>query len=347
MTNIPNSFPTAGWWYQSGNWRLRQWEQKWGHMRNYVIIRHQWRRFRSPAAGPTSKPGTPGQVITYYKGSIANEPEQCRHCDCMPSPPKSPKTTWVNGTTTAQTPKGSPPQHILRVWPCSISRGAATTQVTWSQECSTAHGQWQPECSEIPKGDLWGRKKVHGGNVIHKNSVALSIQWHILDGWRSLETCHWCSGRSVGISRCFCRYTIGVSIAQRSISHNQSANATSCKCWILFNAPISDLQYWLCPKLYIVELKISTIRGRFADGACRTVVQTTRLICTLWLSFGSRLRSLCLTLEISPGSLRMWNHGSCKWKCFISFIPNFSSWQVDWGASQGLRSISNPTCRGP
>jgi len=42
-----------------------------------------------------------------YKSSIAKETEPCRYCDCTPSPSKSPKTTWVNGTTTAQRQKST------------------------------------------------------------------------------------------------------------------------------------------------------------------------------------------------------------------------------------------------
>jgi hypothetical protein len=34
-------------------------------------------RFGLPAPGPSSRPGTPGQVITNYKGSIAKETEPC------------------------------------------------------------------------------------------------------------------------------------------------------------------------------------------------------------------------------------------------------------------------------
>jgi hypothetical protein len=58
-------------------------------------------------------PGGPGQVIKMFKGSIAKETELCRYCNCMPSPSKILKTTWVNGTTTAQMPKVSPPQQII------------------------------------------------------------------------------------------------------------------------------------------------------------------------------------------------------------------------------------------
>ena len=70
---------------------------------------------------------------------------------------------------------------------------------------------------------------------------------------KMLETGHGCSGLSAGIMRCCSIYTIGVSIAQQSISQNISANMRSCKFWILFNALLSDLQYWLYPKISIVE----------------------------------------------------------------------------------------------
>jgi len=48
-----------------------------------------------------------------YKGFIAKVTEPCRYCDCAPSSSNFLKTTWGNGTTTAQTPKVSPPQQII------------------------------------------------------------------------------------------------------------------------------------------------------------------------------------------------------------------------------------------
>jgi hypothetical protein len=45
-----------------------------------------------------------------------------------------------------------------------------------------------------------------------------------------LETSHWCSGSSAGISRCSCRCSICVLIVRWSISDNQSANPRCCKC---------------------------------------------------------------------------------------------------------------------
>jgi len=50
-----------------------------------------------------------------YKGVIAEEIELCRYCYCTPTPSKFPKTTWVNGTTTTETPNISPPQQIIQV----------------------------------------------------------------------------------------------------------------------------------------------------------------------------------------------------------------------------------------
>jgi len=95
-------------------------------------------------------------------------------------------------------------------------------------------------------------KKVHGSNCNHKESLPNIIRWQVIDDLRCLESRHWSSGSLAGISRCFCRCTISVSNAQCSISQNQSANTRDCKSWMLLNA-ISNLRYWLRPKIYIVE----------------------------------------------------------------------------------------------
>ena len=116
---------------------------------------------------------------------------------------------------------------------------------------STSEGQVRSGRSPTPEGYGSGSREVHWGNRIYEVSLANIILCQVLDGWRSLETCHWCSGSSAGISRCSWRYTIRVSIPQQSISQNRSANTRSCKYWILFNARLSDFGYWLHPKIYI------------------------------------------------------------------------------------------------
>ena len=125
MTNVSDCIIEVGWWYRSG----AQWWRKLRPQRVHLVVWHQRRRFRSPIAGPASRPGAPGQVVTNYKGSIAKETELCQYCYCTPSASKSPKCSWGNGATTAQIPKVNPPQQIIRVWPCTIHPGAAATHV--------------------------------------------------------------------------------------------------------------------------------------------------------------------------------------------------------------------------
>jgi len=221
--------------------------------RVHFIVQHWRTRFRSPTGGPASRPGTPGQVMTNYQGSTGRETDPCRDWHCTPSASKLPTSSCGNGTTTAQTPKVNPPQHIIQVWQCTIHPGAAATLVYWRPESSTTQGQCRIERSPTPKGYLAGSKQVHGGNHIHEDSLANIIKRHVLDGWRGVETIHWSSGSSAGISRCFCRYAISVSSARQSISQNRSANTRSWKSCILLNSLLSDLGYWLCPKIYILE----------------------------------------------------------------------------------------------
>jgi len=106
MTNVPDYNTESGWWYRSGDW----WGRKWGHWTVHRIIRYWRRRFGSPTGGPTSRPGAPGHVIMNFKGPTAQATQPCRYCHCMPSASKFPKSSWGHGTTTAQTPKVSPPQ---------------------------------------------------------------------------------------------------------------------------------------------------------------------------------------------------------------------------------------------
>jgi len=160
----------------------------------------------------------------------------------MPSALKFPKSRWVNGTSFAQLPTVNRLQQMIGVWPCTIHPGAADAQ-----------GQWCSECAQTTKGYICGSKTIHEGNHIHEDSLANIIQLQALNGRRWLQTGHWTSGWSAGNSRCFCRYTINVSISWWTISQNRSPNVRSCKSWILFNACLSDLWYWQCPKIYIVK----------------------------------------------------------------------------------------------
>jgi len=249
MTNVPDFIIEAGWRYQSG---AQLW-QNWRPCRVHLVVRDRTKTFGSATGGPASRSGTPGWVVTKYKGSTTKDVAPWRYCYFTPSTSKIPKSRWGNGTTTAPMPKVNPSQQIIRVWPCNIHPGAATTQVYWRSECSTTDGQCKSEHSERLKGYFWGSKRVHGGNCVHEHSLANIIWWKVLDGWRSLETRHWSSGSLAAISRCCCRYAIFVSIARRSISQNWSTNTGSCKSWILFNAPLSHFGYCLRLKIDIVK----------------------------------------------------------------------------------------------
>jgi len=99
------------------------------------------------------------------------------------------------------------------------------------------------------KGYIVGSKNLNGGNVVDEDSLANTLRWSVLAGWRCFETSHQRSGLSVGISRCSYRHIISQWIAQSSISQNRSATTRSCKFWILFGASPSDLLYWLCLKI--------------------------------------------------------------------------------------------------
>jgi len=186
MTTAPNFIIEAGWQYLSRD----QWWPNWEPQRVLLIVRHWRRRFRSTTGRPPFGPDEPGQVVTNYKGFTANETELCQYCYSMPSTSNFPKSSCGNGTTTTLTPKVNPPQQIFQVWLSTIHPGAATTQVQWRPECCTTQRQCRSEHSSTPKPNFWGSETVHGGNRIHKDSWANVIQWHILDGWRSLESCH-------------------------------------------------------------------------------------------------------------------------------------------------------------
>jgi len=74
---------------------------------------------------------------------------------------------------------------------------------------------------------------------------------------------------------------------------------------------------------------------------CWWLSVVTSWIWPLRLRFGSRLRSSCLMMLISPWLLMIRNHGSPKWKCLILCTNNFSSPPIAWGASLQHPSISN------
>jgi hypothetical protein len=48
-----------------------------------------------------------------YKGSTSKEMELCRYWFVTPSASNFPKSSWGNGTTTAQMPKVNPSQQII------------------------------------------------------------------------------------------------------------------------------------------------------------------------------------------------------------------------------------------
>jgi hypothetical protein len=85
--------------------------------------------------------GALGQVIMHFKGSTAKVTEPCRYFHCTPSASKFPKSTSTNGTTTAQTPKGIPPQLIIQVGLCTIRPSTGTCQqFKWKPAGSTMQG---------------------------------------------------------------------------------------------------------------------------------------------------------------------------------------------------------------
>jgi len=183
---------------------------------------------------------------------------------------------------------------------------------------------------------------VHGGNHIHKESLANNIRWQVLDDWRSLETGDWSPGSSAGISRCTWRYTICVSIARWSISQNRSANTRSCMSWIVFNAPLSDSRILTTPKnIHSWNWRVVPFEDGCQMGHVKLLSEVTDWMWALRLSFRSRLRNSCLMLLTSPRSSMIRSHGSCEWKCLIPFTTNFSSPPIAWGASQQHPSISN------
>jgi len=129
MTNISNCINEAGWWYRSGHWWWRKWRWKEGLHRVQLIIWYRRWRLELPAGGPTSWPGTPREDITNIQSSIAKETEPYRYCYCTPSAPTLQKTSLVNSTTTAHTPKVHPTQQIIGLRLCTIRQRAAATQV--------------------------------------------------------------------------------------------------------------------------------------------------------------------------------------------------------------------------
>jgi len=131
-------------------------------------------------------------------------------------------------STIAQTPTVNN-QHITRVW-CCTHPGAPTSQGWWRPKCSSTKGQWRLQCASTPKGDFVGGETGHGGNRIHKDTLAIQFKWKGLDCSGSLGAHDWSPGWSVGISRCSCWYTLCVTITWWSISWNRFANPRSCMC---------------------------------------------------------------------------------------------------------------------
>jgi len=190
-------------------------------------------------------PGVLGQAVKNLKSSNAEVTELCWYCQFMPSTSKFPKFSSCHVTTSAQTQNVNPPQQSIRVWPCNPT-SAPATEAYWRLECSTPQGQWRSERSTKLKSYFWDSVMFHAGNHVHEESLANNIWQEVLDGWWSLQTSRWSSWWSVGHNGFSCMYMICVSIAWSSIAPNISANTRSCKAWILFNNPPSDLQYWLC-----------------------------------------------------------------------------------------------------
>jgi len=124
MTNIPNFINESGWRDRSSD----RWWRQCGHRRVHVLTQHRRRQFGSSTESPTSRSGTPGEVLTYYKGSTAKETELWRYGHCRVSASEFPQSTCGNGITTAQIRKVIPPQRIILVWPCTIRPDSGASQ---------------------------------------------------------------------------------------------------------------------------------------------------------------------------------------------------------------------------
>jgi len=125
MTSVHDWITDAGWQYRSAD----RWWPKRVPREVYLIVLHQWRRSWSPTGGPGSRPGMQAQVIMNYMCPTARDTELCEYFYCTTSASKFLKSSWRNGTTTAETPKVNPPQQIIQVWPWIIHPGTAAAQV--------------------------------------------------------------------------------------------------------------------------------------------------------------------------------------------------------------------------
>jgi len=155
------------------------------------------------------------------------------YCHCTHFTSKSATSCGCNSTTIVQMPKVNH-QPITWVWCCTCP-GTPTSQGWWRPECSSTEGPWRSQRSSTPKVNFWGSETVHEANHIHKESQANHFRWEVLESWWNLETCDSGTASSEGISRCSCRYTISVSVAEWSISQNRSGNPRSCQCLFYFH----------------------------------------------------------------------------------------------------------------
>jgi len=170
-----------------------------------------------------------------YKGCTAKETKPCRYCHCPHCTSQSTTSSQGYSTTIAQMPKVSH-QHIAWV---QRYPDAPASQGWWRPQCSSTKGRWRSQSSSTPKGYFWGSETVHGGNRMHRDSLAKNFRWKIPDGWRSLKMSRWSSRSLARISRCYWRWNIGLPIARWSISQKRSANARRCQCIFCFL-----LLYW-------------------------------------------------------------------------------------------------------
>jgi len=195
----------------------------------------------------------------------------------------------------------------MRVWRCT---GAPASQGRCRPECSSTKGQWRSQRSSTPNGYIWSTKTVHGVNRIDKDYLANRFWWEVLDGWRSLETSHWSSGSSAGISRSSCWCTISVSIAQWFMYWSWSATPRSCKCllcFLLLDWTYDDTKPCI---IHSSNWRLVPFEGVWPMELVEPFSVVTGWIQDLTLSFESKFRSSCLTMIISRRSSMIRNHGS-------------------------------------
>jgi len=267
----------------------------------------------------------------------------CGHCHCMHFTSKSATSGQGHCTTIAQVPKVNH-QHIRQVWCCSRP-GAPTCEGWWWLGCSSTKGWRRSQRSSTLNGDFCGSQTIHGGNRIHKDSLANHFRWEVLDRWRSSETRDWSSRSSMSIRRCSFWYTICVSIARWSISENRSPNPRSCKClfWFL-------LIYWTYvetkPQKYtLLKLKISTIEGCLADGARQTIVHTYQLDLGSETDLRIQVRELLFDNAYLSKVIVIRNCGTHWWKCLTESNISYSSPPIALGDNRPHRSSFNHSHR--